>query len=186
VTPSRLLIEAIAFAEVAHRGQTRKDGTTPYIDHPLALMRVLACEGGIEDPDILAAAALHDVVEDCKVQPAEIEARFGSAVAALVAEVSDDTSMPTDARKAAQVARMTLASPGARLIKLADKVCNLRDIVACPPHDWSIDRKRAYFDFAAAVAHGCAGLNLALDAAFARAHSARPWRTPLPLALLVA
>ena len=65
-TAMQRVIHAAAFAAQAHRNQRRKDAErTPYINHPLAMMQILAIEAGVDDPDVLCAAALHDYLEDC-------------------------------------------------------------------------------------------------------------------------
>lgn len=168
-----LVLRAAAFAADRHRRQRRKDAdASPYINHPLAVAHLLAgC--GVGDPVVLCAALLHDTIEDTETSRDELEAAFGRAVADVVAEVTDDTTLPRAERKARQVASAPAKSPRAKLVKLADKSCNLRDIAASPPADWSPERRRAYFDFAAEVAVGLRGINPALDAAFDEASAAR-------------
>lgn len=167
------ILDAARFAADRHRAQRRKDAdASPYINHPLALAALLA-ESGIADPDVIAAALLHDTVEDTATTLDEIAGRFGDAVAAIVAEVTDDKSLPKEERKRLQVTAGPHKSAGARLVKLADKTCNLRDIAATPPADWPADRRRAYFDWAAEVVAGMRGTNVALEAAFDAAFAAR-------------
>lgn len=168
-----LLLEAAHFAADRHRDQRRKDsGATPYINHPLAVAALLA-ENGVADIEVLAAALLHDTVEDTETSIEEIRKRFGESIAGIVAEVTDDKSLPKDERKRLQVAHAPHKSPGARLVKIADKTCNLRDIAASPP-DWPVERKREYFDWAAAVVGEMRGANTSLEAAFDAAHAQRP------------
>jgi guanosine-3',5'-bis(diphosphate) 3'-pyrophosphohydrolase len=162
-----LVLKAAAFAADRHRGQRRKDAeASPYINHPLALAELLAGEGGVTDPVVLAAALLHDTVEDTETTLAEIEAGFGAEVASIVAEVTDDTSLPRAERKRLQVARAAAKSDRAKLVKLADKICNLRDIAASPPADWSEARKREYRHWAGEVVDGLRGVSPVLEAAF--------------------
>ncbi|GEN98987.1 phosphohydrolase [Novosphingobium sediminis] len=162
-----LVLDAAAFAADKHRRQRRKDAeATPYINHPLALATILAQEGGIADAQVIAAALLHDTVEDTETTPAELEARFGPDVAAMVAEVTDDKALPKAERKRLQIARAAHKSPGARLVKLADKIANLRDIAASPPADWDAARKADYVSWASEVVAGMRGTNAALEAAF--------------------
>lgn len=156
------LIEAASFAADRHRHQRRKDAAaTPYINHPLTVAHIL-CEAGVDDGDVLVAALLHDTVEDTETSPAEIASRFGEQVAALVAEVTDDKSLPKAERKRRQVRDTPHKSAGAKLIKIADKVANLRDIADHPPA-WSATRIAAYRQFAADVIAGARGVNAALD-----------------------
>ncbi|WP_298191244.1 HD domain-containing protein [Novosphingobium sp.] len=162
-----LVLDAAAFAADKHRRQRRKDAeATPYINHPLALATILAREGGVTDAEVIAAALLHDTVEDTETTLAELEARFGSVVAAMVAEVTDDKALPKAVRKQLQIAHAAHKSPGAKLVKLADKIANLRDIAASPPADWDQTRKAAYVRWAGEVVAGLRGTNAALEAAF--------------------
>lgn len=162
-----LVLDAAAFAADKHRRQRRKDAeATPYINHPLALATILAKEGGVADAEVIAAALLHDTVEDTETTFAELEARFGPTVAATVAEVTDDKSLPKAERKRLQVTRAAHKSPGAKLVKLADKIANLRDIAASPPADWDAARKANYVRWASEVVSGMRGTNAALEAAF--------------------
>src|SRR5688500_14203977 len=133
-----LIMDAASFAADRHRGQRRKDAeASPYINHPLALARILANEGGVTDTAVLVAALLHDTVEDTETTIEEIEARFGPEVAGIVAEVTDDKSLAPAERKRLQVVKAASKSDGAKLVKLADKTCNLRDLGATPPVEWS-------------------------------------------------
>jgi len=154
-------MDAVAFAAEKHRHQRRKDAeASPYINHPIALARTLAVEGHVEDVTVLVAAVLHDTLEDTETTVEEIERRFGAEVAGIVKEVTDDKALPKEQRKELQVAHAPHLSPRAKLVKLADKISNLRDIQETPPGDWLPDRKRAYFDWAANVVAGLRGLTL--------------------------
>jgi guanosine-3',5'-bis(diphosphate) 3'-pyrophosphohydrolase len=166
VDPVRLL-GALAFAAEKHSRQRRKDSeASPYINHPIAVATVLAAEAGVSDEAVLLAAVLHDTVEDTETTFEELERRFGRTVRDLVAEVTDDKSLPKQERKDLQVAHARAASAGARQIKIADKICNIRDIAESPPADWPLDRKREYLVWAERVVEGCRGVNPRLDAAF--------------------
>ena len=105
------------------------------------------------DPDVVIAALLHDAVEDQGVTNAEIADLFGPTVASLVAEVTDDKSLPKQVRKDKQIAGASHKSDGASVIKLADKTSNLLAIANSPP-PWPTDRKRAYVEWARAVVSG--------------------------------
>ena len=145
----QLILRAAAFAADKHRNQRRKDyARTPYINHPLAVARVLSEEGGVTDPEILAAAILHDTLEDTETTPRELTREFGTRIASLVAEVTDDKTLPKQRRKQLQVEHAPKKSKGAALIKTADKICNLRDIKMSPPKSWSVERRSNYIKWA--------------------------------------
>ena len=116
-------------------------------------------------------ALLHDTVEDTETSIAELEARFGKRVAAIVAKVTDDKSLLKEERKRFQVAKAASKSPGAKLVKLADKIANLRDLASAPPVGWSVERKSEYFRWAKEVVEGLRGTNAHLEAAFDEAYS---------------
>lgn len=168
------ILRAVSFAALKHRNQRRKDvEATPYINHPIALATVLAEEGAVGDVAVLAAAILHDTIEDTETTADELRELFGEEITAIVLEVTDDKGLPKAERKRLQIEHAAIASHSAKLVKLADKICNLRDIAASPPADWSIDRKREYFDWAAKVVAGCRGSSSKLEAAFDKAMGAR-------------
>jgi len=160
-------IRAVAFAAEKHRDQRRKDAhASPYINHPLALANVLANEGGIADINVLCAAVLHDTVEDTNTTFEEIDKEFGPSIAALVREMTDDKSLPKQTRKQLQIDHAHQASANAKLIKLADKICNLRDILRSPPAEWDHNRKIEYFSWAENVVAGLRGTHPDLEAEF--------------------
>ena len=159
-----IVIRAAHFAAEKHRHQRRKDvEKSPYINHPLAVAHVLGLEAGVTDRDVLAAAILHDTVEDTDATLDEIEAEFGSRVATLVDEVSDDKSLPKETRKELQVQHAADVSDDAKLLKIADKICNVRDLTASAPAEWSQDRVREYVDWSERVVANCKGVNDRLD-----------------------
>ena len=167
-----IFVRAVAFAAEKHRRQRRKDAeASPYINHPIALASVLAIEGSISDPSVLCAAVLHDTIEDTQTTGEELATIFGSKVAEVVLEVTDDKSLEKHVRKQRQIEHASHMSTEAKLVKLADKICNLRDILASPPANWSADRKRAYFDWAAQVVGGVRGVHPELEALFDGIHA---------------
>ena len=167
-----LILEAASFAADKHRMQRRKDAqASPYINHPLSLAAILTKEGGIEDAKVIAAALLHDTVEDTETSIEEIEARFGNRVASIVAEVTDDKSLDKAERKRLQVVKASSKSTGAKLIKLADKISNLRDLTSSPPVNWTTERKSEYFLWAKEVVNGLRGANAHLETAFDEAYA---------------
>ena len=169
------IIKAAYFASVKHREQRRKDTEkTPYINHPLALANVLAVECGVDDVEVICGALLHDTIEDTDTTEEELLEAFGEQITRIVLEVTDDKTLDWVARKEAQVRNAPDLSDQAKLIKLADKISNLRDIVASPPSDWSLERKREYFDWAARVVDGVRGVHAELEALFDKIYSKRP------------
>ena len=169
------LIKAADFAAFKHRGQRRKDAeASPYINHPLALARVLKLEAGVDDVDVLVAAILHDTVEDTETTVEELARVFGPAVAGIVAEVTDDKSLPKPERKRLQVERAPGSSRPAKLVKLADKICNLRDVTDAPPAHWPLERRQAYFEWAQAVIDGVRGTHATLERLFDAAYLGKP------------
>lgn len=173
--PLVLIVDALSFAAERHRGQRRKDrAASPYINHPIALMRVLTLEGGVQDPLVLCAALLHDTIEDTGTSPEEIAVRFGREIAAVVMEVTDDKRLPKAERKRLQIEHAAQVSEPARLVKLADKICNLRDVADSPPADWDLARCQAYFDWASEVVERIRGTHERLEAIFDEAFRRRP------------
>ncbi|MEO1366516.1 MAG: HD domain-containing protein [Acidobacteriota bacterium] len=163
----QVVVRALAFAAGKHRDQRRKDERgSPYINHPIELLDVLVTEGGVSDPDVLAAALLHDTVEDTQTTPEELEAEFGGQIASIVLEVTDDRSLPKVERKRLQVEHAPHASPQAKLVKLADKICNVRDILAAPPRGWDAGRKQTYLSWSKRVVDGVRGVHPGLEARF--------------------
>ncbi len=172
---SNLLFNALTFAAHKHRHQTRKgEKPIPYINHPIAVANLLVNVGNVTDTATILAAILHDTVEDTPTTLRELEKEFGSTVSKLVAEVSDDKTILSEQRKRLQIEHASTLSRRARLIKLADKTCNLRDVVGDPPKGWSLQRRREYFDWAKSVVEKVRGTNAALEQAFDAAFSKRP------------
>ena len=164
--PQALLLEAVAFAAEKHRDQRRKDAeASPYINHPIALASLLKREG-IDDVAVLCAALLHDTLEDTKTSFEELRERFGDAIASIVLEVTDDKRLAKADRKRRQVEHARAASPRAKLVKLADKICNVQDIVHAPPANWPVERKREYLRWAKEVVDELRGTHPALEAIF--------------------
>lgn len=173
------ILAAIAFAADKHRNQRRKDAAaSPYINHPIALANVLANEAGIDDGRVLIAAILHDTVEDTETTAQELVRHFGQEIADIVLEVTDDKSLLKAERKQQQIDNAPTISRRAKLVKLADKICNLRDIASSPPAGWSLRRKQEYFDWAKAVIDGLRGVHPSLEFIFDTAYKNRPTKTP--------
>ena len=169
------LLSALSFAAQKHSNQRRKDpAASPYINHPIALTTVLANEGGVEDERVLIAAILHDTLEDTATTEQELVREFGREIADIVLEVSDDKNLSREERKRLQIDHAPHLSRRARLVKLADKICNLRDVANVPPVDWSLERRQEYFDWAKAVVDALRGAHPALEHIFDEAYRLRP------------
>jgi guanosine-3',5'-bis(diphosphate) 3'-pyrophosphohydrolase len=169
VTPrdSALLLAAVRFAAEKHRNQRRKDPeASPYINHPVEVAEVLARVGEVADLDVLRAAILHDTLEDTETTKEELVREFGATVAALVADVSDDKSLPKAERKRLQIEHAASLSTEAKLVKIADKICNVRDIADSPPSDWPRQRRLEYLGWSRDVVAGCRGTNPELETLF--------------------
>jgi guanosine-3',5'-bis(diphosphate) 3'-pyrophosphohydrolase len=170
-----IVIRAAAFAAHKHRDQRRKDANaTPYINHPLALARILIAEGDVTDAATIAAALLHDTIEDTETSAAELDREFGAEIRSIVEEVTDDKALPKADRKRLQVEHAAHISHKAKLVKLADKIANLRDVATSPPDRWDLARRQDYFDWAKAVVDELRGAHPALEAAFDAAYRDRP------------
>lgn len=167
------LARAYHFAAVRHMGQKRKGKAgEPYINHLTEVADLVATATAGEDADLVVAAVLHDVIEDTPVTPAELEREFGARIAGLVAEVTDDKTLPKHERKRLQIAHAPHLSWGAKVIKLADKTANLHSLKKSPPADWPPRRVEEYVEWSLRVADGCRGTNGWLEAQFAAAVAA--------------
>lgn len=170
-----LVLQALAFAARKHRDQRRKDpNASPYINHPIALANVLMNEAGVRDPKVICAALLHDTVEDTETTPEELKEHFGRAIRDIVLEVTDDKNLRRTERKRLQIVHAGNLSRRAKLVKLADKICNLRDIADSPPADWDLRRQQEYYDWAKRVIDRLRGTHRKLEAAFDEAYAQRP------------
>ncbi|KAF4522188.1 hypothetical protein B566_EDAN007336 [Ephemera danica] len=143
------LLKCVNFAALKHSRQRRKDAEeTPYINHPIGVANILASEAGVTDLEILQAALLHDTVEDTDTTPDELEQYFGARVRDIVMEIEHAPNISREAK----------------LVKLADKLYNLRDLSgAGRPRDWSPERVREYFVWARQVVAGMAGTHEELE-----------------------
>ncbi|MDR3573349.1 MAG: HD domain-containing protein [Anaerolineaceae bacterium] len=162
-----LLLKSLRFSADKHRNQRRKgEGAYPYINHPIEVVETMWRIGQVRHIPTLAAAILHDTIEDTDTTPDEIRSLFGDEVLEIVMEVSDDKNLPKQARKQLQIEHAPLISDAAKQIKLADKICNVYDLSHSPPTDWSRQRLKEYMDWSEKVVAGLQGANLALEACF--------------------
>ncbi len=173
--PLALIFRALAFSAHKHRDQRRKDAqASPYINHPIALANVLRNEGGVSDRTVICAALLHDTLEDTETSAEELQREFGKRISGVVLEVTDDKLLPRQERKRLQIEHASGLSRSAKLVKLADKICNLRDVASNPPAGWELARRQQYFDWAKQVVDGLRGVNARLERVFDETYAQRP------------
>ena len=169
-----LVARAADYAARRHVGQRRKGAhQEPYVNHLAEVAHLLAQSLEEPSPHLLAAAWLHDTLEDtCPTREVyeqtrvEIETQFGDTVLQIVLEVTDDKSLPKHVRKRLQIETTARKSREARLLKLADKTSNVYAMAVSPPADWDDTRIADYIRWAEAVVVSCRGLNAELEKAF--------------------
>jgi guanosine-3',5'-bis(diphosphate) 3'-pyrophosphohydrolase len=165
------VLKAAHFAAQKHAAQKRKGAAAePYINHLLEVAELVSSVLSEPDTNLVIAALLHDTIEDCGVTEDELVARFGADVAGLVLEVTDDKSLPKAERKRLQIVNAAKKSIRAQIVKLADKISNLRAILASPPADWTDQQKREYFEWAKNVVDGMTAPNPFLKREFDRVY----------------
>lgn len=162
-----VLNRAYVYGLKKHGNQLRASGD-PYFSHPVEVAGLLA-EMRL-DTDSIVTGLLHDTLEDTDASYEEIEQLFGAEVVQVVAETTDDKRMSKAERKQHQIDAAPHASMRAKLVKLADKVSNLRSMAHSPPADWPLSRKVEYFEWAHAVVAGLRGTDARLEALFDRAY----------------
>src|SRR5690349_13957763 len=168
-----LLSRAADYAARQHIAQRRKgERAEPYVNHLTEVAALLAEATDGSDVVLLMGGLLHDTLEDTDATYEDLQERFGAEVAELVAEVTDDKSLPKEERKRLQITKTAGKSRRAKLLKLADKTSNLRSLVQSPPAGWSRQRLADYVVWAHDVVRSCRGLNPRLEAAFDAAHQA--------------
>lgn len=160
------LLKAADFAAMKHRFQRRKDEhATPYINHPIRVAFTLTTAGE-SDIMTLMAALLHDTIEDTETTYQELEEKFGKEVAEVVLELTDEQHLSRDEQRIRQIQHASGKSERARKVKLADKICNVFDILHHPPHGWSVQRKIEYVEFCREVVDMIRGTQPALEHEF--------------------
>jgi guanosine-3',5'-bis(diphosphate) 3'-pyrophosphohydrolase len=162
-SPHRRVADALMYAIEKHANQRRRDGK-PYIAHPIRVAECLRRFGGVDDPDVIIAALLHDIIEDTDCEYDDLDKRFGRRVADLVAVLSGDMRLPKPQRRAEVIERARTAPVEAQAIRLADRLDNLLDMSG-----FSLARKREYVDGSVKTLDACRGANPALEAAMLRA-----------------
>jgi guanosine-3',5'-bis(diphosphate) 3'-pyrophosphohydrolase len=146
MTDVRSLLEAASFAARAHRNQVRKDGQTPYAAHPFRVCLIVRHVFGIDDPEALTAALLHDTIEDTTTDYDDLREKFGARVAGWVGALTKDMRLPEEEREAAYMAALAHADPAVKLAKLADLFDNLTDSAHLSPagRHRTVERSRNY------------------------------------------
>ncbi len=163
------LLRAACFAADKHGAQRRKGGAAePYVNHVLEVARLVADALETSDEPLVMAALLHDTLEDTETSYEELTGLFGEDVASLVAEVTDDKTLPNAERKRLQVEHAATRTRRAQMIKIADKISNLRSMAVSPPAGWDEARKREYVKWARAVVAALTEPNATLLAEFER------------------
>jgi (p)ppGpp synthase/HD superfamily hydrolase len=167
--PVQRILAAAMFAAEKHAAQKRKGAAAePYVNHLIEVAQLIAGSSGHLDTDLVMAGFLHDTIEDTGTTAEELERVFGSDISTLVVELTDDKSLPKEVRKALQVSGAPHKSVRAQVIKLADKISNLRSLLASPPAAWSTERKREYSAWAQRVVGALSEPNPILKAEFDR------------------
>jgi guanosine-3',5'-bis(diphosphate) 3'-pyrophosphohydrolase len=167
LTGLRLVSEAAELAARRHSGQQRKGhGDEPYINHLAEVASLLASVTDGADAELVAAGWLHDTIEDTDTSRDELAERFGARVARLVEEVTDDMTLAKSERRRRQVIDAPKKSPGAKLIKVADKISNVRARIFFEPGFEQKLELMDYLGWAEQVVKGCRGINAKLDALF--------------------
>jgi GTP diphosphokinase / guanosine-3',5'-bis(diphosphate) 3'-diphosphatase len=162
-----LIARAWNFSADRHAKQKRKgDAQEPYVNHLAEVAELVATATEGRDANLVAAAVLHDTVEDTATLPGELASIFNADVADLVTEVTDDKRLDKAERKRLQVEHAAAITPRAKILKLADKTSNLRSLAKSPPSDWSLERKREYLAWAKDVVRELRGTNSWLEARF--------------------
>jgi len=174
INDTSLILKALDFAARRHRTQLRKgEDKTPYINHPIQVANLLVNEAGENDPILITAAILHDVIEDTvdNVEEREklidlISEIFGVQVLSLTLEVTDDKTLEKKVIKQLQIEEANHKSDNAKKLKIADKIMNVRDITSDPPAGWPLKRIIEYLDWSEKVVAGLRGVNRQLEMLF--------------------
>ncbi len=167
MTDILLITRSWNFAAQRHSNQRRKgEAQEPYVNHLAEVAELVATATEGKDANLIAAAVLHDTLEDTKTKLSELVALFNDDVARLVDEATDDKDLEKSERKRLQVVNAPKKTDRAKLLKLADKTSNLRSMANSPPKDWSLELQQEYLEWALKVAEGLRGVNPWLDARF--------------------
>jgi GTP diphosphokinase / guanosine-3',5'-bis(diphosphate) 3'-diphosphatase len=162
-----LIARAWNFSAERHAKQRRKgEAQEPYVNHFAEVAELVATATEGHDANLVAAAVLHDTVEDTATLLGELASIFNTDIAGLVAEVTDDKRLDKAERKRLQVEHASAKTARAKILKLADKISNLRSLARSPPADWSLERKSEYLSWSRDVVQGLRGASAWLEARF--------------------
>jgi guanosine-3',5'-bis(diphosphate) 3'-pyrophosphohydrolase len=165
--PLRLVCEAAELAARRHNGMARKGrANEPYINHLAEVANLLSTATDGADAELVAAGWLHDCLEDTETTREELAQKFSERVASLVVECTDDMSLPKNERRRLQVVNAAHKSPGAKLIKIADKISNIGARIVSDPSAEERADLVDYTDWAEQVVARCRGGNAWLDQTF--------------------
>lgn len=157
------LLDALHYAAIQHRDQRRKaDNGAPYVNHLIEVAWLLEAKAGVTDVETLQAAVLHDILEDTDTTPEELAMHFPARTVELVKALSDDKSLPLEARRSAQLEHIEHADKSIQLIKLADLCSNIQHI----PADWSAERVSNYMTWSQQIAALCFPASASLTEAY--------------------
>jgi (p)ppGpp synthase/HD superfamily hydrolase len=174
--PVQRILAAAKFASEKHATQKRKGAAAePYVNHLIEVAQLVADSSDELDVNLVMAGFLHDTIEDTWTTADELERAFGEDVLSLVLELTDDKSLPKEVRKELQVEEAPRMSARAQVIKLADKISNLRSILTSPPANWNTQRKREYFKWGRRVVDALSAPNPILKAEFDRTYAMFKW-----------
>lgn len=171
----QIVLAALGFAAQKHRTRRKAEAeSSASINQPIQLAHVLGVEGNIADEQVIAAAILHDMMEDTETTNEELRQQFGLTIAEVVEEVTNDLSISVQERKLRQLEQAPHISRRAKLIKLAEKICDLRDMAESPPPDLTTRQLQDYFDWSKEVVDCMRGISPSLEAAFDEVYARRP------------
>lgn len=155
-------IEALDFASYRHR-QDKTKNEEPYINHIIHVCKLISVTGEINDPEVLMAAALHDILEKTETRPNEINFEFGEEVFRLVTEVTNHHEGNEEEKFREQLEGVGALSPKARIIRLADKIANVKAVLSYPPESWDIEKRSYYINWADRIIRALSGTNKNLE-----------------------
>jgi guanosine-3',5'-bis(diphosphate) 3'-pyrophosphohydrolase len=156
-------LDSLEFAAYRHRFDKTKNDE-PYINHIIDVCKLIAVIGEENDEDVLIAAALHDTVEKTGTKASDINFQFGDKVFQLVMEVTDHSSGTDLDKFSQQLQRVDSLSQKAKLIKLADKISNVKSLLSFPPAGWDLEKRSLYINWADRIIHALHGTNEKLEA----------------------